>query len=405
MSILSVIRLAILSLTRNKTRSLLTALGIIIGVSSVITMVGLGQGAYNSVQSEISKMGTSLLMIVPGSTSSRGFMGGAGTVTSLTEDDTQSVSDECQSVRYAGSVVRTAAQVVYSSQNWSTSIMGTSENYLLIRAWEMKSGEFFSEREVRSGNKVCVLGKTVADNLFGNIDPVGKIIRIKKIPFEVIGILASKGQTGMGQDQDDMVLAPITTVQRRLMGVVHVNMIMASAISDAAVEDARQEISNVLRRRHKLAPKDDDDFDIRTQADIAQTAGTTLAIMALLLGSVASVSLLVGGIGIMNIMLVSVTERTREIGIRMAVGARSSDILIQFLIEAITLSGVGGITGIALGTLATHILTLFTQWPTTVSVAAVAGSFIFSAMVGVFFGLYPAWKASNLDPIEALRFE
>ncbi|MBF0548350.1 MAG: ABC transporter permease [Candidatus Riflebacteria bacterium] len=405
MSILSVIRLALISLARNKTRSFLTALGIIIGVSSVITMVGLGQGAYWSVQDQISKMGTSLLMVMPGSSSQGGFRGGAGSLTNLTEDDTESVIKDCPSVKFGGSLVRTGAQVVYASQNWSTSVQGVSENYLEIRAWNLEEGEFFSESDVRSGTKICVLGKTVADNLFGNVNPVGKTIRIKKIPFEVIGVLESKGQTGMGQDQDDMIVAPLATVQQRLMGITNINQILVSAISDEAVDDARKEITSTLRRKHKLAPKDDDDFNVRTQADLAQTAGATLGIIALLLGSVASVSLLVGGIGIMNIMLVSVTERTREIGIRMAIGARGRDILIQFLIEAMTLSGSGGLIGIGFGVGTTHLLTTFTEWPTMISFPAVAGSFLFSALVGIFFGLYPAWKASNLDPIEALRFE
>ncbi|MBF0548351.1 MAG: ABC transporter permease [Candidatus Riflebacteria bacterium] len=405
MSIFSVIKLALISLARNKTRSILTALGIIIGVSSVITMVGLGQGAYWSVQDQISKLGTSLLMVMPGSSSQGGFHGGAGSLTTLTDDDTESVSRDCPSAKYAGSAVFTAGQAVFSGQNWSTRIRGVSENYLDIRNWNLEEGEFFSESDVRTGAKICVLGKTVVDNLFGNINPVGKRIRIKKIPFEVVGVLEPRGQTGMGEDQDDTVLAPFPTIQQRIMGITNINLMLVSAISDEAVNDAKDEITDTLRRKHKLSETDDDDFTIMTQADISQAAGATLGIMALLLGCVASVSLLVGGIGIMNIMLVSVTERTREIGIRMAIGAKSRDILIQFLIEAMTLSGTGGLIGIALGVGATHILTTLTEWPTMVSLPAIAGSFLFSAFVGIFFGLYPAWKASKLDPIEALRFE
>ncbi|MFZ2960214.1 MAG: ABC transporter permease [Candidatus Ozemobacteraceae bacterium] len=405
MSFWTVLKLAFLSLSRNKTRSFLTALGIIIGVSSVITMVGLGQGAYYSVQDQISKMGTALVMIVPGSSSSGGFHGGAGTLTTLTEDDAAALIPECPSVKDVCPVVRTAAPVVYASQNWSTSIQGTTEAFLDVRAWKIENGRFFSPQEARSGNKVCVLGKTVADNLFGELNPVGKLIRIKKMPFEVIGVLESRGQTGMGQDQDDVIIAPLATVQRRMMGITSINMIMLSATSDGAVDEAKKEISRLLRRRHKIQESEAEDFQIRTQADLAATAGSTLGIIAALLGSIASVSLLVGGIGIMNIMLVSVTERTREIGIRMAIGARGRDILIQFLIEAMTLSGVGGAVGIGIGIGLTNIITRFTAWPTLVSVPAIVVSFVFSAFVGVFFGLYPAWKASNLDPIEALRFE
>ncbi|MBF0499102.1 MAG: ABC transporter permease [Candidatus Riflebacteria bacterium] len=405
MSFWSVLKLAFLSLNRNKTRSFLTALGIIIGVSSVITMVGLGQGAYSSVQDQISKMGTALIMVVPGSQSRGGFMGGMGTLTTLTEDDATAVGQECESIRDVCPVVRTSAQVVYASQNWSTSIQGTTDAFLKVRAWNIASGRFLTLQEARGGGKVCVLGKTVSDNLFGDVDPIGKVIRIKKMPFEVIGILESRGQTGMGQDQDDVIIAPLTTIQRRMMGITNLNMIMLSATSDEAVEAAKKEITRVLRRRHKLQDKDSEDFQIRTQADMAAMAGSTLGIIAALLGSVASVSLLVGGIGIMNIMLVSVTERTREIGIRMAIGARGRDILIQFLIEAMTLSGAGGAVGICIGIGLTNIITKFTEWPTLISLPAVVTSFVFSGLVGIFFGLYPAWKASNLDPIDALRFE
>lgn len=405
MNLLSVLKLALISLNRNKTRSFLTALGIIIGVGSVITMVGLGLGAYSSVQDQISKMGTNLVMVVPGSSSQRGFMGGMGTLTTLTEEDAAALAAECPSLKHVCPTVRTAGQIVFSTQNWSTSVMGVTENFLDIRAWAIERGTMFSERDSRAGAKVCVLGKTVADQLFGDMDPIGQVIRIKKIPFEVVGVLEGRGQTGMGQDQDDVIIAPLTTVKRRMMGITHINMIMMSAISDAAVEESKKEITRVLSARHKIQEEGTEDFAIRTQSDIAAAAGSTLAIIALLLGSIASVSLLVGGIGIMNIMLVSVTERTREIGIRMAIGARGRDILIQFLIEAMSLSGVGGLIGIGIGIGITHLITRFTEWPTLISLPAVLGSFLFSAMVGIFFGLYPAWKASNLDPIEALRFE
>lgn len=405
MGFFSVLKLAFISLGRNKTRSFLTALGIIIGVSSVITMVGLGQGAYSSVQDQISKMGTNLIMVIPGSSSRGGFRGGMGTITTLKEEDGEVLSRECPSITLVSPVARTAGQVVFTSQNWSTSVMGVNEFFLDIRAWKCASGRFFSEREVRSGTKICVLGKTVADKIFGEIDPVGKTIRLKKMPLEVVGVLESRGQTGMGNDQDDIVLLPFQTVQRRMLGISHAHMLYLSAINEEMVETAKEEITEVLRRRHKIQEDQDEDFMIRTQADIAEMAGSTLGIIAVLLGSVASVSLLVGGIGIMNIMLVSVTERTREIGIRMAIGARGKDILTQFLVEAVVLSCVGGIFGIIFGASLTHAITSFTLWPTIVSVPAVVTSILFSGFVGVFFGLYPAWKAAQLDPIEALRFE
>jgi putative ABC transport system permease protein len=405
MGFFAVLRLAFISLGRNKTRSFLTALGIIIGVSSVITMVGLGQGAYASVQDQISKMGTNLIMVIPGSASSRGLHGGMGTMSNLQEDDATAISNECPAVGNVSPVVRTAGQVVYTSQNWSTSLWGANELFLDIRAWKLESGRFFNDREVRAGVKICVLGKTVADNLFGDIDPLGKIIRYKRIPLEVVGVLESRGQTGMGQDQDDIVLAPLKTVQKRFLGISHVHMLMLSARRDDLVDQAKEEISQLLRRRNKLQETDEDTFNIRTQADIAEMAGSTLGIIAILLGSIASVSLLVGGIGIMNIMLVSVTERTREIGIRMAVGARGRDILLQFLAEAIALSCVGGVLGICLGACFIHVISHFSEWPTIISLPAVTVSVVFSALVGIFFGLYPAWKASQLDPIEALRFE
>ncbi len=405
MSIFSVIRLALVSLSRNKTRSFLTALGIIIGVASVISMVGLGQGAYSSVQTTISKMGTNLIMVSPGSSSRGGFAGGAGTMVTLTEDDADALRNECPSIPNVSGIVRSAGQAVYASQNWGTAVMGVGENYLKIRAWNLESGRFFDERDVRNGSQICVLGKTVAEKLFGDVNPIGRIIRFKKMPLEVIGVLESRGESGMGQDQDDHIIMPFKTVQRKLMGISFVNMIFLSARDDGLVDSAKEEIGKLLRRRHKLAEKDVDDFQIRTQADMAAMAGSTLGILAALLGCIASVSLLVGGIGIMNIMLVSVTERTREIGIRMAIGARGRDILTQFLVEAMTLSCVGGLMGIGLGIGVTYIITTLSEWPTIVSPTSVVIAFVFSGLVGIFFGLYPAWKASQLDPIEALRFE
>jgi len=404
-NVLSVFKLALISLGRNKMRSFLTALGIIIGVGSVITMVGLGLGAYSSVQDQISKMGTNLIMISPGSSNQRGMMMGMGSMTTLKEADAQAIQMECPSLAAVSPIVRTSAQIVFASQNWTSSVMGIGVDYLTVRSWAVETGREFTEREIKGSGKVCIIGKTVSDNLFGSVNPIGKVIRVKKMPMEVVGVLVSRGQTGMGQDQDDIILAPLTTIQRRMMGITNINMIYASARSDSMVDSGKEEITRVLRHRHRLVEKEADDFDIRTQADMAAMAGSTLGIITLLLGSIASVSLIVGGIGIMNIMLVSVTERTREIGIRMAIGARGQDILTQFLVEAVALSSVGGIMGISLGVGLTHIITSFTEWPVQVSIPAVVISFLFSAVVGIFFGLYPAWKASHLDPIEALRFE
>ncbi|NLI77982.1 MAG: FtsX-like permease family protein [Candidatus Riflebacteria bacterium] len=405
MNLWSVVRLALVSIARNKMRSFLTALGIIIGVGSVVTMVGVGQGAYASVQNEISKMGTSLIMIMPGSSSAGGARMGAGTMQSLTEADADAIAADCPSVSMVSPVVRSNAPMVFANQNWTTQVLGVGLDYLAIRASKIANGRNFNEFETRNGAKVCVIGKVVADNLFGSINPIGRTIRVKKMPFEVIGVLEERGQSGPGQDQDDVVLAPMYTVQRRMAGVTHIHMIMVSAVDDDSVEAAKEEISKVLRQRHRLAPNQEDDFQIRTQADIAAMAGSTLGIITLLLGAIASVSLVVGGIGIMNIMLVSVTERTREIGIRMAIGARSRDILTQFLVESVTLSCVGGFLGICLGMGLTNIISRFTQWQVYVSLPAMVVAVTFSAAVGIFFGLYPAWKASQLDPIDALRFE
>ncbi len=401
----SVLRLAFVSLNRNKTRSFLTALGIIIGVGSVITMVGLGQGAYSSVQDSISKMGTNLIMVMPGSHFQGGARMGMGTTTTLNEADAIAVQTQCPAVALVSPVVRTAGQAVFASQNWTTSVMGVGSDFLRVRAWDLEHGRFFTPMELRNAAKVCVLGSTVAENLFGAVNPVGKMIRLKKLPFEVIGVLQTKGGSGLGQDQDDTILAPFPTVQRRMLGITYIHMMMVSATGDDTVDQAQEEIRAVLRRQHRLEDREDDDFSIRTQADIAAMAGSTLGIVNLLLGAIASVSLLVGGIGIMNIMLVSVTERTREIGIRMAIGAKSRDILTQFLVEAMSLSCVGGVIGIAGGIGLTHLISRFTEWPVFVSVPVIAIAVGFSALVGIFFGLYPAWKAAHLDPIEALRFE
>ena len=405
MSFLGIIKLAFVSLGRNKMRSFLTALGIIIGVTSVVGMVALGQGAYFSVQENISKMGTNLIMVMPGGGQKRGFRGPPGSTNTLTPEDGEAILQSCPSVAMLTPIARNSGQVVFGNQNWSTSVMGVNEHYLDIASREISEGRFFTPGEVRGGHKACVIGQTLVDNLFGNLNPLGQTIRFKKLPLTVVGVLKSRGESSMGGDQDDVILMPFMVVQRRLLGVTHVNMLHISAKGPDQIDAAKEEINQVLMRRHHTKDEEDADFSIHTQDDIAEMAGSTLTIIALLLGSIASVSLLVGGIGIMNIMLVSVTERTREIGIRMAIGARTTDILYQFLVEAVVLSCVGGILGIVGGYLLSNIIGHFVEFKPVVSNASIIVSILFSAAVGIFFGLYPAWKASKLDPIEAFRYE
>lgn len=406
MGFLGIIKLAFISLGRNKLRSFLTALGIIIGVTSVVAMVALGQGAYFSVQENISKMGTNLIMVMPGGGMRRGFHGPRGSVTTLTPEDADAISRDCPSVGKITPIVRSSGQAVFGNSNWSTNVMGVNENYLSIASREVSQGRYFSHTEIRGGHKVCVIGQTIVENLFGNLNPIGQTIRFKKMPMMVIGVLKERGEVAMGGgDQDDTVLMPFSVVQRRLLGITHVQMIHLSARTPEAVESAKEEISQLLKRRHRIRDGQEDDFDIRTQDDIAEMAGATLTIIGLLLGSIASVSLMVGGIGIMNIMLVSVTERTREIGIRMAIGARTTDILYQFLVESVVLSCVGGTVGILGGFALSQIIGQFVEFAPVVSNTSIVVSFLFSGAVGIFFGLYPAWKASQLDPIEAFRYE
>lgn len=406
MGFLGIVRLAFISLSRNKMRSFLTALGIIIGVMSVVGMVALGQGAYYSVQENISKMGTNLIMVVPGSASRRGFQGGRGSMDSLKVADAESIARNCPSVKYVTPVVRASGQVIFGNNNTQTSVMGVNEHYLEIASREITEGRFFSLSEVQGGSKVAVIGKTLSETIFGNMNPIGQVVRFNKMPVQIIGLLKSRGEASMGGgDQDDIMLMPFSVVQRRISGITHVHMLNVSAVSAESVEDAKLEIEEVLRRNHKIYEGKEDDFRITTQDDIVEMAGSTLTIIALLLGSIALVSLLVGGIGIMNIMLVSVTERTREIGIRMAIGARTTDILYQFLVESVVLSCVGGIAGIFGGFLLANLIGNFVKFDPVVSNASIIISVLFSAGVGIFFGLYPAWKASNLDPIDAFRYE
>ncbi|MBI5836311.1 MAG: ABC transporter permease [Candidatus Eisenbacteria bacterium] len=405
MNLLMVFRIALRALKRNRMRSTLTVLGIIIGVAAVIAMVSIGQGARASVQAQIASLGSNLIMIFPGSHTAGGVHMGTGASSALTEDDAHAILLECPAVLRVSGVVRTGAQVVAGDQNWGTQVQGVWSTYPEIREWPLSAGAFFTESDVRGAAKVCVLGQTVVDNLFGNVDPVGQVIRIKKLPFRVVGVLSKKGTDPRGNDQDDLIMAPLPVVQRRMQGITNVNNIMVSAVSNLLTGQAIDEITALLRQRHRIQPREADDFTVRSQAEISAAAETTTGIMTMLLGSIASVSLLVGGIGIMNIMLVSVTERTREIGIRLAVGAQERDILFQFLIEAAFLSMLGGIIGVGLGLLTSQVVSKLAGWPTLVSPSSVAMSLGFAALVGIFFGFYPARKASRLDPIEALRYE
>jgi putative ABC transport system permease protein len=387
-------------------RSFLTMLGIIIGVAAVIAMLAVGQGARYAVESQIASLGTNMLIVFPFASSQGGVRWEAGTSIRLTEDDALAIRDQCSSVQYVSPYVRSSEQVVAGNLNWRTQIQGVLPEYLWIRDWRLDSGNSFTDSDVRGATKVCVLGQTIVKNLFGEYgDPIGQTIRVRKQPFKVLGVLSARGQDAGGRDQDDVILAPFSTVQKRILGINWVNIIYVSAASQAAIYDAQNQISDLLRSRHRLLPWEENDFTVRNQTDIASTAQATSKTLTILLAAIASVSLIVGGIGIMNIMLVSVTERTREIGIRMSIGARSRDILFQFLIEAIVLSLFGGIVGIGLGIASSHIISSTAGWPVLVSGFSVALSSFFAAGIGVFFGFYPARKASLLNPIDALRYE
>jgi putative ABC transport system permease protein len=405
MRFLEIISIAVDSLLRHKTRALLTMLGIIIGVCAVIAMVAVGQGAQAAVEAQIASLGTNILIVFPGATFHGGVSSGAGGSTTLNEEDIEAIREQAPAVGAITPMARTNRQVVAGNLNWSTTIQGGNTEYFAIRDWKLESGNLFTEQDVRGGTKVCLLGATVVKNLFPGQDPVGETIRIQKLPFKVIGTLAPKGQNAMGQDQDDIIIAPFSTVQRKVMGVDHVGTILLSAVTKSRIPEAQAQVTEILRTRHRLQEWDDNDFTIRNQSDIADAASATANIMTMLLGSIASVSLIVGGIGIMNIMLVSVTERTREIGIRMSIGARRRDILQQFLIEAVMLSILGGVIGVGLGLAVSRLISVFAGWPVFVSPTAVGLAFVFSAAVGMFFGFYPARKAAGLSPIDALRYE
>ena len=405
MNPLIALKIAGRALARNTMRSSLTMLGIIIGVGAVIAMVAVGQGAKIQVEAQIASIGSNMLMVFPGSTTQGGVHAGSGSAATLTEEDAKAIAKELSAVRLAAPSLRTSAQVVSANQNWSTVVSGSTADYFPIRDWAIESGSSFTQSDVDGATKVAVIGKTVVSNLFGKQDPIGQVIRIRNVPFKVVGVLAPKGQSAMGQDQDDVIIIPVSTLQKRIMGVTNIMAVLVSANSPEETTLAEEQIKLLLHQRHHIPPGQDDDFSVRNMADIAAAAESSSRIMTLLLGSIASVSLVVGGIGIMNIMLVSVTERTREIGIRMAVGARGRDILLQFLMEAIVLSLTGGLLGVALGVAGSKVISAFVHWPTIVSLESILLASAFSIAIGVFFGLYPARRAASLDPIEALRYD
>ena len=398
-------RIALKSLLKNKMRSLLTSLGIIIGVGAVIVMVAIGEGSQADIENEIKSLGANMLIIFPGASRMGGVSRGAGTENQFTFDDATMLSEQSTLCSAVSPLVQSGAQVIGGGNNWNTRILGVGVDYLNIRAWDLKDGLFVTERDIRAKSKVAVLGKTVAEELFPGQDPIGQRIRIQNTPFQVIGVLTERGQDPHGRDEDDVILAPVTTVLYRLKGGQYIDMMMASAISTERIAEAEEELTELLRQAHKLNPGEDDDFRIRSQSEIIERASETSRIMTVLLGSIAAVSLIVGGIGIMNIMLVSVTERTREIGIRLAIGARGSDVLIQFLMEAIVLSLTGGIIGILVALGVSAALDSIWRITTAVDPAVVLLSFGFAGVVGVFFGFYPARKAAGLNPIDALRHE
>jgi putative ABC transport system permease protein len=401
---LNIVKVGFRSIARNKMRSALTTLGIVIGVGCVIVTNGIGSGASTSIQANINSLGANFIMIFPGTTT----QGGAhfhSEQSSLTEEDAIAIKAECPSVTYVSPGLRTGGQVVAGENNWATQIYGADVDWPFIRSWNVSRGNFFTEAEVKGSAKVAVLGHSVLQNLFPDSDPIGAIIRVKNVPFKVIGVLEKKGGSTMGTDQDDQIVVPYTTAMKRILGNKRIGLLQVSANSPDAIHDAMAEIAALLRQRHRIAPGQDDDFMMRSQEEIAASASETTKTLSMLLASIAVVSLVVGGIGIMNIMLVSVTERTREIGIRMAIGAKSRHVLAQFLLEAVTLSVVGGGIGVAIGIGVSRLIAKYAGWPISVDPSSIALAFCFSALIGIFFGFYPARKAAALDPIEALRYE
>jgi putative ABC transport system permease protein len=409
-NILPAVRIALRALRVNKLRAALTMLGIIIGVGAVIATVSIGSGAEKRISDQIKSIGSNMMIVLPGSTTSGGLRLGFGSTMTLSEDDARAIAAEIPVVQAVAPSMRGTAQAVFGNQNWSTIVQGATPDFLEVRDWNMESGRFIAQEDLDGATKVVVLGRTVVENLFGDGDPLDQIVRIKKVPFTVIGVLNPKGQSAWGQDQDDIVIIPLSTAKKKVLGVSQANARMVGVIavkvrSGNLMQEAEGQITDLLRQRHRLQPWQDNDFSIRNLAEIFRAQEESSRTMRNLLGAVAAVSLLVGGIGIMNIMLVSVTERTREIGIRMAVGARTWDIRWQFLVEAVTLALIGGLAGVALGIGGSAAIAHMAQWATLVSPVAVAGAFVAAAATGLLFGLYPAWRASLLNPIEALRYE
>jgi putative ABC transport system permease protein len=405
MSVLMILRIALKALGRNKMRTALTMLGMIIGVAAVITMVALGTGAQTSIEAQIQSAGTNMIIVSAGNFNMGGVRQGQGNASTLIPEDAQAIA-QLPGVQYTAAQSNTRGQIIAGNQNWNTQVQGTDVDLPLIRSWPVKDGAFFTPQDVATASKVAVLGGVVRDQLFDPVtNPVGQVIRIQQQPFTVVGVMANKGQSGMGQDQDDVVFVPYTTVMKKMRGITNIQQVQVSAASAGETTKVADSIAQLLRVRHKIQPGDPDDFMVRTMEEMANVRKEATQTMTALLASIAGVSLLVGGIGIMNIMLVSVTERTREIGLRMAIGARGRDVLLQFLVEAVVLSLFGGGIGIALGFGVAQGVTLWQGWPTAVSTNAVLVAFGFAAMTGVFFGFYPARKAAALDPIDALRFE
>jgi putative ABC transport system permease protein len=399
------LKIAFRALGRNKLRSFLTMLGIIIGVGAVITMVSIGEGAKALVRDQIASLGTNVLIVFPGSFTQGGARSGAGGRSTLTEGDARAIVNEAPGVALVSPTLRRNEQIVASNQNWQTVVQGVAPEFQQIRKWELAEGRFISQTDVERVEKVALIGQTVAANLFGHGERLDAVIRVRNIPFRVVGVLAGKGQSSQGSDQDDVVMIPYTTMQKRVLSITFVHSIMVSTFRADQNAQVQEAIAALLRERHRLQPDQDDDFSIRNLSDVAEAASATANVMAVLLGSIASVSLLVGGIGIMNIMLVSVTERTREIGIRMAVGARSRDILFQFVVEAVVMAAIGGALGILIGIGSSNLIHWTMKWPILIRPDIAVIALLVSGGVGVFFGLYPAQKAARLDPIEALRYE
>lgn len=406
MKLINLVRLALLALERNKLRALLTMLGIIIGVGSVITMMSIGEGSKESINASLSSMGSNMITITPYSNEPGGARLGGSSFKTLTYKDVEAMKKSAPDIATISPLASSSGQAINGANNWPTNIQGVSPEYLDIRKLVIKEGIVFSAQDVRASAKVCLLGKTVVDNLFPNgEDPIGKVIRFGKIPFQVIGVLVPKGYSNFGQDQDDLIIAPYTTIQKRITSSIYFGSIYASAINEGASDAAVNEINSILRESHRLRQNQDNDFQVRTQAELMTMMNSTSSMMTALLTAVASISLVIGGIGIMNIMYVSVTERTREIGLRMSIGARGIDILLQFLIEAVMISITGGVIGVVIGVSAALIVPKMLNWPTVISEFSIVISFLVCAVTGIFFGYYPALKASRLDPIEALRYE